>query len=110
MVYSSARDTLDRWGFLMTAPLPPLPIGDRFKDTKQFRYLGAAAGDSLYECWQSAIEAFAKLVARQALERAAVCAWSTGMDEYAGTLGLSDARETGSKCATAIRAMIEEYK
>lgn len=51
----------------MTAPLPPLPIGDRFKDTKQFRYLGAGAGDSLYECWQSAIEAFAKLAVRQAL-------------------------------------------
>lgn len=77
----------------MTAPLPPLP---------------AHIPDGIVS--HETIKAYAKLAVREALERAAVCAWSTGMDEYAGTLGLSDARETGSKCATAIRAMIEEYK
>lgn len=79
----------------MTAPLPPLPApADQLNDF--------FAPDQMHD--------FAKLAVRQALERAAVCAWSTGMDEYAGTLGLSDARETGSKCATAIRAITKEYR
>lgn len=76
----------------MTAPLPPIPFGTGTDDIR------------------AQLQSYAKLAVREALERAAVCAWSTGMDEYAGTLGLSDARETGSKCATAIRAMIEEYR
>ena len=80
----------------MTAPLPPLPDD-------------LVWGSAGYHTVVGQMQDYARLAVREALERAAVCAWSTGMDEYTGTLGLSDARETGSKCATAIRAMIEEY-
>lgn len=38
---------------------------------------------------------------KAATERAAVCAWTVGMDAYKGIL--EDPREIGSKCAHAIR-------
>lgn len=38
---------------------------------------------------------------KAATERAAVCAWTTGMDTHKGIL--EDPREIGSKCARAIR-------
>jgi hypothetical protein len=33
-----------------------LPEGDRFKDPTKFRVLGTGQGDTLYECWNSAIQ------------------------------------------------------
>ena len=48
------------------------------------------------------LERFAALVRAAALEEAAVCAWSQGMDLH---LRVHDAREVGSKCAAAIRQL-----
>ena len=46
---------------------------------------------------------------RKALELAAVTAWSAGMDAHNKELGLpADAREVGSSCARAIRALIDQ--
>jgi len=47
----------------------------------------------------------------EAYERAAVTAWHIGMDEHKRTLGLpADAREIGSRCAAAIRALAKGEK
>lgn len=34
-----------------------LPVGDRFKDVSKFREIGQGGGDTLYECWGSAVQA-----------------------------------------------------
>ena len=61
-------------------PLPPLPEAIN----------GIDGPDGPWPLFtEDQLRDFAKLAVREALERAAVCAWSTGMDEYAGTLGLS---------------------
>jgi hypothetical protein len=41
------------WSERMTYKLPE---GDRFKDPSKFRILGTGQGDTLYECWNSAIQ------------------------------------------------------
>ena len=40
--------------------LPPIPEGDRFKDTSLFRPLGAGQKSRLYECWDDAIYEYAR--------------------------------------------------
>ena len=40
--------------------LPPIPEGDRFKDTSLFRPLGTGQKSRLYECWDDAIYEYAR--------------------------------------------------
>ena len=42
----------------MRTELPPIPVGDRFKDVLAFRELGTGGGAKLYECWEDAIKAY----------------------------------------------------
>lgn len=45
----------------MTTPidLPPLPIGERFKNVLLFRQIGMGQGQRLLECWEDAVTAYA---------------------------------------------------
>ena len=54
------------------------------------------------EAWQAA-----HLAGQRAMqERAAVAAWSSGMDQHKKAVGIPlDSREVGSACASAIRAL-----
>lgn len=91
----------------MTAPLPPRPDIEQAIYERCRRFVDL----DVQEAMGVIMRDYAKLAVHEALERAAVCAWSTGMNEHTKTAGLPcDARTTGSRCAEAIRAMIEEYK
>lgn len=58
--------------------------------------------DTAWEAWQAA-----HLAGQRAMqERAAVAAWSSGMDQHKKAVGIPlDSREVGSACASAIRAL-----
>ena len=58
--------------------------------------------DERAEAWQAA-----HLAGQRAMqERAAVAAWSSGMDQHKKAVGIPlDSREVGSACASAIRAL-----
>lgn len=51
----------------MADTLPPLPEGDRFKDTLKFRRLGVGCGHVLYECWDEAVHAYAAQAVAEAV-------------------------------------------
>jgi hypothetical protein len=56
-----------------------------------------------------AFEHIAKIVRNETLERAAISAWSTGMDEHHKHQGLPyDCREIGSIAAKNIRSLKDE--
>ena len=58
--------------------------------------------DTAWEAWQAA-----HLAGQRAMqERAAVAAWSSGMDQHQKAIGIPlHAREVGSVCARVIRAL-----
>jgi len=58
--------------------------------------------DLAWAAWQAA-----HLAGQRAMrERAAVAAWSSGMDQHKKAVGMPlDLREVGSACASAIRAL-----
>jgi len=60
------------------------------------------AVQSAWDAWQAA-----HLAGQRAMqERAAVAAWSSGMDQHPKAVGIPlDSREVGSACAKAIRAL-----
>ena len=62
----------------------------------------AKACDERAEAWRAA-----HLAGQRAMqERAAVAAWSSGMDQHKKAVGIPlDSREVGSACASAIRAL-----
>ena len=67
-------------------------------------YLPVEYREPWNSCTDVELERFAHLIRAAALEEAAVCAWSQGMDLH---LRVHDSREVGSKCAAAIRQLKE---
>lgn len=63
----------------------------------EFTGVGA---DDVFAAWKAA--------RAQALEDAAIAAWSAGMDEYGQYSQLMDPRHVGSVCAKRIRALAKE--
>ncbi len=74
--------------------LPRIPVGDRFKDETLFRVLGIGAGDTLYECWASAIR---KYTSQCVMEEREACA--NVAEEFEDDMGHGKAQ----KIADAIR-------
>jgi len=86
----------------MSEVLGPLPEGDRFADILKFRRLGTGGGDQLYECWGSALLAYAAEQVAAERERCAKVCEDKG-PELLRWWGDGQANAACQECATAIR-------